>query len=195
MKELHPLFYDGTVVNRLTRRMSRIVKADTIHQRGERIILSRNLPLLEGFSLNETVALKDIFFARYRIYYDEVQGMLCVTIPEFLPEAVLDIPPDATLFQFHVIAMTFDPESDQQHAAVSNMLMQGATGVKPSQDIHLSLPTTNYPVFCWFGVSFYKKVGAFPIPLLEPSRNAMDLVHVFLPSASDEGYDSFQGNR
>jgi len=48
---------DAKMANRLTSRIARIIKADTVNIRGERKVLPENLSMLKDFSFNATALL------------------------------------------------------------------------------------------------------------------------------------------
>src|SRR5690606_21611019 len=111
--ERYELFEDPTVVNRLTPRMGAIVKADPIHDRGERIVLPENLPLLHGFGFNAVAALKDVLYVMPHCAYCRDSGVLEVGLPALYPDCAISAPEGAELCSFHVAAFCFNPDYER----------------------------------------------------------------------------------
>jgi len=176
----YELFEDPTVVNRLTPRMGAIVKADPIHDRGERVVLPENLPLLHGFGFNAVAALKDVLYVMPHCAYCRDSGVLEVGLHALYPDCAISAPEDAVLCSFHVVAMRFNPDYQrlpfvEQH---HELLPIGSQAI-PAQVFRLELPEAlSDPVIACFGISFYKRIGGYPVPIMEKSRNVFEVIGV-----------------
>ncbi len=176
----HELFEDATVVNRLTPRMSAIIKADTIHARGMRTVLPMHLPLLNGFGFNAVSALKDVLFVQPRYAYKRGAGLLTVTLPALYPHAAIAAPKGTALCSFHVLVVPFNTnyESLPFVAQESELLALGHQEI-PTQTFPFELPeASNDPVLICFGISFFGLSGGYPIPMREQGRNALEVIGV-----------------
>lgn len=177
--ELHDLFHDATLVNRLTKRVNGIVKADTQNQRGARSMQPENLSLLTGFSLNDQAALKDVFFIPLDPTYDRSQGMLSISIADFDPKAAMDLSAATNFVQFHALAMILDTETEDISTEIAQSTMLPSYKRIEGLSLSLQLPLQELPVLLFFGVSFYGKLAGYPVPLIQPMRNAMDVIKVY----------------
>ncbi|HWV71555.1 MAG TPA: hypothetical protein VN040_07570 [Pseudosphingobacterium sp.] len=179
LQELHDLFHDPTLVNRLTKRVNGIVKADTQNQRGARCTQPENLPLLTGFSLNDQAALKDVFFIPLEPKYDRLDGTLSISIADFNPKTAMDLPTETNFAQFHALAMILDTETEDISTEITNSVMLPSHERIEGLSLSLQLPLQELPILLFFGVSFYGKLAGYPVPLVQPLRNAMDVIKVY----------------
>ncbi|WP_257669931.1 hypothetical protein [Parapedobacter tibetensis] len=178
--ERYKLFEDNTLVNRLTPRMTSIVRADARHDRGNRKVLPGNLPLLYGFSFNAVAALKDVLFMPPRYTYQHDMGQVVIILPEVYPNAAMAVPKDAELCSFHAAALSFNENHDWLPFAVQHqeLIPLGHQAI-PAQTFRLELPeASSDPVIVCFGMSFYKLLGGYPVPIMEQSRNVFEVIGV-----------------
>lgn len=178
--ERYPIFEDATLVNRLTPRLSSIVKADAEHGRGSRVVLPRNLPLLYGFSFNAVAALKDVLFIPPSYTYRGDSGVLKVSLPALRPDAAMAAPDNAAFCSFHIAAFSFRADYEWLPFAVHHQeLVPIGYQAIPPQAFRLELPAASPdPVIICFGLSFYKKLGGYPTPIMESGRNVFEVVGV-----------------
>jgi len=177
--ELHELFHDSSLVNRLTKRVTSTVKADIKSNRGARCLQAENLPLLTGFSLNDQAALKDVFFIPLEPRYDRLNGTLSINIPDFDPSTAMDLPTDTNFVQFHTFAMMLDIETEDINTEITQSIMLPSCKRVERLSLSLQLPLQELPILLFFGVSFYGKLAGYPVPLVQPLRNAMDVIKVY----------------
>ncbi|GGC18675.1 hypothetical protein GCM10011386_08170 [Parapedobacter defluvii] len=185
--ERHELFEDTTLVNRLTPRMAAIVRADDIHGRGERVVLPKSLSLLHGFSFNAVSALKDVLFTSPRYTYRRETGLLEVVLPALCPVSAIAAPKGGELCSFHVAALSFS--TDYQllpFVAQENELLPIGQQTIPSQTFRLELPEASAdPMIICFGISFFRKQGGYPIPIIEQGRNVFEVIGVDTACSND----------
>lgn len=177
--ELHALFHDATLVNRLTKRVTSTVKADMKNNRGARCLQAENLSLLTGFSLNDQAALKDVFFIPLEPRYDRLNSTLSISIADFDPRTVMDLPTETNFVQFHAFAMMLDTETEDISTEITHSIMLSAYKRIEGLSLSLQLPLQELPILLFFGVSFYGKLAGYPVPLVQPMRNAMDVIKVY----------------
>lgn len=179
----YPIFEDPTLVNRLTPRLSAIIKADAQHGRGDRRVLPTNLSLLYGFSFNSVAALKDVLFIPPRYTYERNHGLLEIVLPEFSSNSAMLAQEDAELCSFHVAALLFNEDYEWlPYAAQHHELLQMGHHSIHSQSFHLELPKASTdPVIICLGLSFYKQIGGYPSPIMQPGRNVFEVIGVEFP--------------
>ena len=178
--ERYPIFEDATVVNRLTPRLTSIIRADAEHDRGNRRVLPENLPLLYGFSFNAVAALKDVLFVPPSYTYQRDSGVLEVSLPALSPDAAMAAPDDAELCSFHVAALSFNADYEWLPFVVQHHELSPVDHRSIPPQVHrLTLPATSPdPVIVCFGLSFYKRLGGYPTPIMEKGRNVFEVVGV-----------------
>lgn len=178
--ERYPIFEDATLVNRLTPRLTSIIRADAEHDRGSRKVQPENLALLYGFSFNVVAALKDVLFIPPSYTYQRDSGVLEVSLPALSPAAAMARPDDAELCSVHVAALSFNADHDWLPFVVQHHeLLPADYQTIPPQAHRLVFPEpSGDPVIVCFGLSFYKRLGGYPIPITEKGRNVFEVIGV-----------------
>ncbi|SFH49759.1 hypothetical protein [Pedobacter insulae] len=173
------LFNDPSLTNRLVKRMASIIKADSVNARGKRTISASNLSLFTGFSMNSGMSLKDALFIPVNPEWLKQEGLVQVQIPDFNPGAAIDFPKEASRFCFHccVIAVA---DGEMTNTSTQSALFDINTAFI-AQSLNLELAETESEVLLIaFGISFYSMVAGYPVPLIAPCKNALDIVKVLL---------------
>lgn len=111
---------DKTAYFRLTERLTRVKKSDSQSRRGNRNISFGQLSILERFEFREDARLSDSFFARYEASWDRVAGTCTITIPPFIPDACISVPPHATRVKLMAVALEVDFEKKYARKAESS---------------------------------------------------------------------------
>jgi len=178
--ERYTLFEDPTAVNRLTTRMTAVVRSDTTHGRGERTVLPENLPLLHGFSFNAVAALKDVLFIPPRCAYQRETGLLEVMLPALSPDNVMAAPKGVERCSFHVGAILFNTGVEPLPVVAQHQeLLPMNRRTIPAQSFRLELPEASAdPVIICFGISFYRNLGGYPVPIQDQGRNVFEVIGV-----------------
>lgn len=184
--ERYALFEDPSLPNRLTPRMQAIIRSDDIHDRGQRVVLPRHLALLHGFSFNAGAALKDVLFIPPRYTYRQDWGRLEVALPSFYPNTAMAVPNGTELCSFHVAALLFNANCEWlPFVAQQSELLPVNHEALPAQTFRLELPEASAdPIILCFGISFYGKLGGYPVPIRDQGRNVFEVIGV---SATDAG--------
>lgn len=76
---------DRSFFNRFVSRMSMILKSDSAHRRGERMVTGRGLELLSGLETNRNFKFKDQVLTDIHVSFDVTTGEGIVAIPAFIP--------------------------------------------------------------------------------------------------------------
>ncbi|MGV3763209.1 MAG: hypothetical protein ACO1NT_12065, partial [Parapedobacter sp.] len=74
MRNVLPLFHEGTMQTRLNKRILQLIKGDGTNDRGKRRVIAENLPLLAGFSFNSGSAWKDVYYAPVQRVFNKDSG-------------------------------------------------------------------------------------------------------------------------
>src|SRR5690606_25893859 len=102
------LTYDPKMPGRLFSRMMRVVKADTVNDRGLRRVLPENVGLLGQFGFNAAAQLANTLFVSPATTVDRTGGTVSADIPALLPSVSIAAPAGATHFQFNLGASLVD---------------------------------------------------------------------------------------
>lgn len=179
MREVLPLFQEGTMQTRLNKRILQLIKGDGINDRGKRQLIPENLPLLIGFSFNGGSAWKDVYYAPVQRSFDRSSGKVLVVLPQHWASAVLSLPKKATGVRFTVAAITVDTENDAYYSCHEHSPILPVSGPIPEQRFELDTGRMELPVILTAGIAFFKEVGGYQVPLEEPMSNALDVLDVF----------------
>lgn len=179
MREVLPLFHEGTMQTRLNKRILQLIKGDGTSDRGKRRLIPVNLPLLIGFSFNSNSSWKDVYYAPFQRSFDERSGKLLVTFPEHWAAATLLLPKLATGVRFTVAALTADTKNETFHCCYEHSPVLPASGLLPQQRFELDAGMTGLPVILATGLAFFKEVGGYQVPIEKPLCNALDIIDVF----------------
>lgn len=158
---------DGTASLRLTREMLRVLQADTVNDRGKRIVIPANLPSLEGFQFNSVVELDDILTVPFTAAIDRVTGQCTVSLESFVPFTKIPAPDGTTHFKIIAAAAAIDFDKDinpsNQQSSPDLPWSTNPTAVITLQPTVAA--NTTLPVFLVVGISFYQMLNGKTYPL------------------------------
>lgn len=173
------LFSDPSLTNRLNKRINSAIKADSVNARGSRKVLNDNLFLLTGFSLNSLIALKDAFFIPVEPQWLKTEQLIRINLPQFIPKSVMDAPETASLFQIHICATM--KVNDGLHSSIMQSQLFDLNTPQEAQSLDLLLGEIDAEAaIVFFGISFFSLVAGYPVPLIAPCKNALDVVKVLV---------------
>jgi hypothetical protein len=174
---------DTKMANRLTSRMARIIKADSVNIRGERKVLPQNVGMLKDFSFNASALLNTTFFVNYLTSFDRVSGEILIELLAFNPEVAIAKPAGATHYQFNAAAAIIDFEGEgstlESTTTASSSLI---TSVAAKQIILNLPPNSTLPMLLVFGISFYQEVNGISYSLNNGAYNAIGIIAIDLLS-------------
>ncbi|RLZ07128.1 hypothetical protein EAH69_11800 [Faecalibacter macacae] len=90
---------DSRMVGSLTRDMVKVIKTDTVSERGQCNVNNGDLSLLKGFDFNINGKLSTTLYAPYTTSLDRVDGEVVVDIPAFVPINMINAPSGTTHFK------------------------------------------------------------------------------------------------
>lgn len=183
LERSYELFNDASLANRLTKRMSQVLKADAVNARGKRTVLSENLFLFTGFSVNSQAALKDVFYIPIVPKWLMEEQLIRLSLPSFYPSTVMDFPKETAKFQFHLCAISINNGVFQSKSMQSSLFATDARFDEQSLELLIADIDTDGALMVFLGVSFYGVVAGYPVPLIESSQNALDVIKVFLKTS------------
>ena len=171
---------DKRVVSRLTTDLLKVVKTDSVNDRGLRSIENGNLSLIKGFEFNTNGKLGATLFTPTVNAFDRVTGEATVSIAPFAPTVRVAAPAGTTHFKVVMGAAELDFRSE------TSTFESDETAVLPydSADtaaIDLTATITansTLPVFQVLGIEFYQEVNGAMYPLKNGAYNALSVVDV-----------------
>ena len=181
LREMILLTRDAKMATRLTSRVFKMIKADTVSLRGERKVKAESFSILRDFNFNEAAPLNNTLFVNMMANIDRASGLMELTIPSITPEVHLAKPKGATHFQISAGAalVSLDEtleESQLQMTATSQATVKTAS---PATVLSVNLPpATISPIIFVVSVSFYQEVNSAFYPMNNGAYNALCIVAI-----------------
>lgn len=171
---------DVRMSNRLSGRMVKVVKADTVNDRGQRQVLGANTPLLKGFNFNNASQLSNTLYVNLTSSIDRATGALQVSVEAFDPKTGMALPSGATHFQFTAAGLTLDFAGDAKELVKVESALFAVGDVLAAAtvlDIAMTAAATT-PIFLLFGIAFYQQVNTKTYPLQNGAFNVLVILDV-----------------
>jgi hypothetical protein len=171
---------DSNMSNRLTRQMTRVIKADAVSVRGMRNVIDGETELLKGFEFNIASPLGSTLYAPYTAAIDRVTGTVNVNLEPFIPTGMIASPPGATHFVLMIGGAEVDFTENKYSGSVISSAALPLNGVLTAP-IALTVPVTlnsTHPLFLAFGITFLQEVNGTQYALNSGAFNALTLAEV-----------------
>jgi len=177
---------DGTLVNRLNRRMVRVLKSDGRHVRGERLIFPENTGMLRYFDFNCNAPLHETLLLRYSVAADVSAGTVQLHLPAYYPKQAIVSPKEATHFRLTAAALRIDFSGGKEEGYPYSPLASEATTLLPltgqvpasSLDLAIDEGTGSGSVIALLGVSFFELYSGELYPLKSKDASSLGIVEV-----------------
>ena len=171
---------DKRVVSRLTTDLLKVVKTDSVNDRGLRSIENGNLSLLKGFEFNTNGKLGATLFTPTVNAFDRVTGDATVNVASFVPTVRIAAPAGTTHFKMVLGAAELDFRGE------TSTFESDETAVLPydsAATVAIDLTATitansTLPVVQVLGIEFYQEVNGAMYPLKNGSYNALSIIDV-----------------
>lgn len=171
---------DKRVVSRLTTNLLKVVKTDSVNDRGSRTIQDGNMSLIQGFEFNTNGKLGSTLFTPSLNAFDRVSGEATVSIAAFVPTVRIAAPNGTTHFKVvtGVAELDFDAETSTfENDETSILPYDSATTA--AIDLSATITANSVlPVIQVLGIEFYQEVNGAMYPLKNGSYNALSIVKV-----------------
>jgi hypothetical protein len=150
---------DGSMVNRLSVALHRLIVLDTINGRGERKVLEQNLHHIEGFEFNKNAQTTDIIQCLYEYNADGERGLMKVFFKPFIPLEKIAAPTWATHFKLVVLGAIINLERMAEECdSAQSGLWRVDTSESIAVELNLTLRMETEGVKMLFmGVRFYEE--------------------------------------
>lgn len=171
---------EGHVTGRLTAAMLKVIRGDTLNNRGQRTVESGDLSHLENFQLNATQALSSVLFTHFTSSFNRSSGEMIVDIPAFDPSRLISIAGHATHFRLRAATGALDFENHKYDVAESEcaFLPIRVTEVGPIRLIQKIQPGATKPLFQVLALELGQLSNGVYTPLRGASTNAGAIVKI-----------------
>jgi len=171
---------DKAVTNRLMKEILKVIQADSVNERGLRMVLDAETELLTGFEFNIKAPISTTINVVYETAIDRATGILSIDFPGFSARDLINAPQGATHFRISAAgaALNFEEEVFQLNTSESDMIDVKAIDVAAvALSAQIPAASTN-PLFLLLGISFYQRVNGFDYPLSNGAYNGLSLVQI-----------------
>jgi len=171
---------DSRMVSRLTQQMVKVIQADAINPRGLRNVIDGEATLLNGFEFNIKGKLATSLYAPYSVAIDRATGEITLSLPSFLPNAMIAAPKGTTHYKITSggAEVDFEAETFVSSTAATAILPWDATASTVVSQLNVVTAASTSPLFLAMGLEFYQEVNGVMYPLNNGSFNPVALVAV-----------------
>lgn len=172
--------YDGTLVNRMMQKMSKVKNLDTVSARGERkvsegIATPEGKLLFKDFNFNSKSHLGGVLFAPFTL--DTATGT--VSIPDLIPREMLNAPPHASHVAFKSAFLKIDFETGAYEITYSPDTVRSLDTTVSTVSLVPSAVPTATGVSCYLLlVDFLQEVNGVPYSLNNGNFNSLTMLEM-----------------
>jgi hypothetical protein len=150
---------------RMIGRLLAVLKADRVHDRGERVVASGDLSLLAGFEFNYKLSLDDALPLNIANCMAVQPGKVAVNIPAFRLRKKKALPADATHYRLVscILSIDFEKRTYRQDKQAGELQAMGRKAGKGFCIEHVVQPDNEQGCFWLMGIEFYKMVNEQPV--------------------------------
>lgn len=171
---------DKRVASRLTTQLLKVIKTDSVNERGKRTVEDGNMELLHEFQFNNRTQLHEQLAVNYEVQLDRTTGEVIVSIDSFQPKNHIDAPEGATHLKLVMGAteLNFEDKSSVFDMEQTPLIpYEGADS--PATDLTATLTAgSTLPIVVVLGLEFYQEVNGTTYPLKNGSFNALAVVEI-----------------
>lgn len=171
---------DSKISHRLSSRMSKIIKADSVNLRGERVVLAENMPMLVGIECNQTATLPMVYYGKLQYGYDRALGEATLSTEAFVPRTKIAKLEGATHAKFTLAVLEYSADSEDHPVVIESSAYIDVAAVVPEQ-IDLTAELAADPskaVILLVGIGYFQEVNGAYYPLANGLYNALSFVAV-----------------
>ncbi|THU34949.1 hypothetical protein FAM09_23455 [Niastella caeni] len=172
---------DSRVISRLSKQMTKVIKADSTNPRGKKNVLDGETELLTGFEFNARGKLSSTLIVTYESSIDRASGTVQVKLPSFVPDnKAIASPFEATHFQLHMAGVEVDFERAAYVAKFKSSDQLVLNGKELAAfDLSVALPpSSTHPLFLALGIEFFMEDVDGNKPLNNGAFNALAIIKV-----------------
>lgn len=175
------LTHDAKMSTRLTSRVFKMVKADTVSVRGQRKVKPASFSILQDFNFNEAAPMNNTLFVTAVSTINRVTGLVDLNIPAITPGIHLAKPQGATHFRLTAGAalITLNEAVEPSKMLMANSPYADLNTVLPAAVLSNILPPNSLgPIALVFGISFYQQVNTVYYSMNNGAYNALCIVAI-----------------
>lgn len=179
-KTLTSQLADSAISNRLMKEMLKVIQADSINERGLRMVLDAETELLTGFEFNVKAPVGTTINVPYQTAIDRATGLLTIDLPSFSARDLINSPQGSTHFKFSGASAAINFEAEKFELNLTESLMMSVKDISIAA-MKLSCQLTEAstsPLFLLFGISFYQRVNGTDYPLSNGAFNGLTLAQI-----------------
>lgn len=183
LRELFDQNVDTKIAQRLSSRMSKIIKADSVNLRGERTVLAENLPMLVGVECNMSTTLAMVFYGKLSCAYDRATGEGTLSTGNFEPRTKIAKLEGATHVRITLALLEYSPDAEDQPVVIESSAYIDVKSTAAEQ-ANLMATLTADPskaVMVLAGIGYFQQVNGAYYPLANGHYNALTFVDVDTP--------------
>ncbi|WP_113654735.1 hypothetical protein [Pedobacter namyangjuensis] len=179
-KTLTSQLADKKISNRLSKQMLKVVQADTINERGMRMVLDAETEMLAGFEFNANGIVSTTVNMPYSTGIDRATGVANINFEAFNARDMVASPRGATHFKLSAATAVIDFEESVYVLNVTDSAVLPVTEVAvPLTNLSCNVtPAATKPIFLLLGVSFYQRVNGVDYILSNGAYNGLVVVQV-----------------
>jgi hypothetical protein len=169
---------DKRISQRLMKEMLKVIQADSVNDRGLRLVLDAETEMLTGFEFNVNGAISSTVNFPYSTSIDRATGIASIALPAFSAIDLISAPLGATHFKFSAAAAVIDFEAAVFELEVNESGMIAVKEVAAAA-VNLSCnlsPASVKPIFLLLGISFFQQVNGKDYSLSNGAFNGLALV-------------------
>ncbi|RAJ06609.1 hypothetical protein LX64_01736 [Chitinophaga skermanii] len=172
---------DTTMFRRFSSQLVAVLKADVIHDPGERTVEAGDVTLLETFDFNEKALLRRSCKAPYTIEADRKKGMVTVDIPSFLTINTINKHKQSTHFKLlvAVCAIDFDGHQTTSFFSTSPAIKMDTVKTDTYKFEAKLAPNETRHLFVSIGIAFLKIEHGREYTINGGKLNAMQICKVY----------------
>ena len=169
---------DKRVVSRLTTDLLKVIKTDTVNERGSRTIQDGNISLIQGFEFNTNGKLGSTLFADYKASFDRTAGEAVLVVPPFAPKVRIAAPAGTTHFKvlMGLAELNFEAETSKFESDETAILPYDSADTANIDLLVAIDAASTQPVIQVMGIEFYQEVNGQMYPLKNGSYNALAVI-------------------
>lgn len=161
VKQFLPFAKDNLLASRMQSILIKIVKTDSINDRGSRSLVNGDLTLLRKFELNKNAPFCSIFANNIQSTIDRADNKITINVPRFQPEINLRYPENTT--HYKLASLCCEVDFVKQITYVDNyftpMLIINDDLSDATRITHKLSKDSTLPVFLIFAVQFFELVN------------------------------------
>jgi len=171
---------DSKMTSRLTKVMTKVIKADTTNPRGKRNVIDGEAEFLQDFEFNINGKVSATVFVPYKASIDRVTGQLKVDMPSYVPKQLITAPESTTHFKIISagVEVDFEKKTFVLDTKASAILPWGTAATAVLSLVNSVTANSAHPLFLALGVLFFKEEGGIQYPLKNGAFNGLALVNV-----------------